>query len=103
MCTVWGRRGQGAILLRPTFRKMMLLSPYRAPYQAYVDDDFDVDGGVERLYLALTRDRLNFKTRLDPVFAFSRHHPRHRRPRREEQARPVRAEAPVPGLRPAAA
>jgi cyclopropane-fatty-acyl-phospholipid synthase len=37
--------------------------------EAYMDDDFDVDGGVERLYLALTRNRLNFKSRLDPVFA----------------------------------
>lgn len=37
--------------------------------EAYMDEDFDVTGGVERLYLALARNRLNFKSRFDPVFA----------------------------------
>ena len=37
--------------------------------EAYMDEDYDVAGGVERLYLALARNRLNFKSRFDPVFA----------------------------------
>ncbi len=36
--------------------------------EAYMDEDYEVEGGVDRLYMALMRNRLNFKSRSDPLF-----------------------------------
>jgi cyclopropane-fatty-acyl-phospholipid synthase len=37
--------------------------------ESYMDEDYDVVGGLEPLYAALTRNNMDFKSRFDPVFA----------------------------------
>lgn len=37
--------------------------------EAYMDEDFEVRGGVHRLYMALLRNQMDHKSRFDPVFA----------------------------------
>jgi cyclopropane-fatty-acyl-phospholipid synthase len=36
--------------------------------EAYMDEDYDVEGGLDRLFNILLRNRLNYKKRTDPLF-----------------------------------
>jgi cyclopropane-fatty-acyl-phospholipid synthase len=70
--TVGGRGGGEAVTMtvyRPRFYARTLSLGSLGLGEAYMDKDYEVEGGLHHLYMALARNRLGYKSRFDPIFA----------------------------------